>query len=300
MSIKKYVFGKSKIRVNTFIGGVSARVDSANALAGLLGVGVERIKLFRIIGSDIECAVIGGSYRFSSYAFSGDSNLTHYIDEDGLIDGLVINNTPIGDNPNLTRIKMQGIRAITAGYSFRHTPTLELHFPKLEMLGIYVFHGRTNITYLYIPLCITIGNSVSVTSEVMQFLPVGSKVYVHPSMATINSGLPHAELASLISKGVYVAYVDNLIKPSSVTDLTILEISREYIQIHFTAPYSKNDLDFYEVHINGIYHQQLSYDNYVYNLKPNTKYNIKIIAVDVLYNKSTNNNSINFKTADIL
>jgi len=63
--LQNTVFGRQKAAVNTYIGGVSATINTPALLASTLGISASRIKLFSTIGSDIQCAIIGGSYSIT-------------------------------------------------------------------------------------------------------------------------------------------------------------------------------------------------------------------------------------------
>ena len=78
-SLKKFYFGKQKLKPNTFIGGVSATLNTPALVATRLGISVSRIKAFKIVGENIEFAVVGGSYEIPNSAFSGNTNLTFLV-----------------------------------------------------------------------------------------------------------------------------------------------------------------------------------------------------------------------------
>ena len=84
-SLKKFYFGKKKLKPNTFIGGVSATLNTPALVATKLGISISRIKAFSISGSNIEFAVIGGAYSIPANAFNGATTLTYYNDSDGLV-----------------------------------------------------------------------------------------------------------------------------------------------------------------------------------------------------------------------
>lgn len=70
------IFGGSKSKANTFIGGVASTITTAGALATKLGIASNRITNFKIVGSDIECS-ISGSYVLNG--FYQDTNITSLL-----------------------------------------------------------------------------------------------------------------------------------------------------------------------------------------------------------------------------
>ena len=98
----KKILMKSGIKPNTFIGGVGATINTPALLATKLGIAVSRIKAFKVVGSDIECAIIG-NYNIPSSAFSGNSTgITSYNDVEGKV--LVLNNSSFANNTNIVSV----------------------------------------------------------------------------------------------------------------------------------------------------------------------------------------------------
>ena len=83
-SLKKFYFGKQKVKVpNTFIGGIGGTINTPALLAAKLGVSENRIKLFKVTGVDVECAIVGGSYvlgAFDGQPFNGNQGITYFYD----------------------------------------------------------------------------------------------------------------------------------------------------------------------------------------------------------------------------
>lgn len=65
---------------NTFIGGIGSAITSASALASVLGISETIIKGFKIVGSDVECAIVE-AYDIQNSAFDGNNDITYYRDE---------------------------------------------------------------------------------------------------------------------------------------------------------------------------------------------------------------------------
>ena len=84
-SLKKFYFGKQKAKVNTYIGGIGGTINTPALLAAKLGISKNRIKLFKVTGVDVECAVIGGSYNIPVSCWGNNLQITYYRDEAGLV-----------------------------------------------------------------------------------------------------------------------------------------------------------------------------------------------------------------------
>lgn len=134
MRIRKTIFGRNKIKPNTFIGGVSATLNTPALVAAKLGISVSRIKAFSIIGSDIQFTVIG-DYIIKNSCFVNDVNITYYRDEDNLVVG--IDGRAFRSCISLTLIKTDN--ALFCGdESITNTKVSELFFPNmLSFTGAY-------------------------------------------------------------------------------------------------------------------------------------------------------------------
>lgn len=82
MRIRKTIFGRSKIKPNTFIGGVSATLNTPALLAAKLGISVSAISNFKIIGTDIECKITS-NYVMNTSAFRDNTSITYFDDKEG-------------------------------------------------------------------------------------------------------------------------------------------------------------------------------------------------------------------------
>ena len=67
------IFGGTKAKANTFIGGVASTITTSGALATKLGIASNRITNFKIVGSDIECRIIG-AYSIPAEAYHAGLN----------------------------------------------------------------------------------------------------------------------------------------------------------------------------------------------------------------------------------
>lgn len=286
------------ITYNTYIGGVSATISTAALLATKLGISVGRIENFTIVGSDIKCKITGGGYTLSSN-FYNDTSVTYYRDIDSLITSF-LNNTFSGA-ANFFELVATGVTTISGQRNFQNTKLTLLNFPNLTSTGIIAFNeisqNKSFTTQIYIPSCLTLGVNVNTNESVFFGITSGSKIYAHPSLATINSGGVEADLAYAITQGAIVNYVTNYTSPSPVTTLAAGTIYNTAIQLNFTAPSSTNAIDYYECYANGVLKNTITASGqYITGLTASTSYSITLIAVDIFYNKSVVSNSVTQST----
>jgi hypothetical protein len=83
-TLKKFYFGKQKARVNTYIGGIGTTINTPALLASKLGIAENRIKLFKVTGVDVECAIIG-SYNIPVVCWVNNLQITYYTDKSASI-----------------------------------------------------------------------------------------------------------------------------------------------------------------------------------------------------------------------
>jgi hypothetical protein len=100
---------------NTFIGGVAATINTPALIASKLGIAVDRIKSFSIIGNDIQFAVIG-NYNIPNACFMNNSSLTYFLDNGGLV--LKIDSNGFRACVNLSNINFPKCNEICIGSGF--------------------------------------------------------------------------------------------------------------------------------------------------------------------------------------
>lgn len=263
---------------NTFIGGVSATISTASALATKLGISVGRIENFTIEGSDIKCKITGGNYVISQFDqfFDTSGIITYYRDLDGLVSGL-------------------------GNLAFYNTTIAEVYTPNATSIGTAAFDQNialsNNLKILYAPRCTSIGDTVLNNNVFRSGNLGGGKIYVDPSLQTINSGGVEGDIAYLAT-GNTINYVTNFTAPNPVTTLSAGTIYNTAVQLNFTAPSSTNAIEYYELSLNGVLQTQriTASGQYITGLTPSTSYNITLIAVDIFYNKSVVSNSLSVTT----
>jgi len=277
---------------NTYIGGVSATISTASALATKLGISVGAISNFTIVGSDIKCKITG-SYGIPASAFTSDTNITNYIDSDGLVNQ--VGNDAFNGALSFDKIVLNGITSLGIGVGggniFRYCPLEVFEAPLLTNLNTYaIFNNTTNPISAYMPLLATIASSVSGNENVFLGIYPGTKLYVKPSLATVNAGGVEGDIAYSITQGATISYVSNFTAPSAISDLSAGTIYNTAIQLNFTPPSSTNTIDYYECYANGVFKNRITGSGqYITGLTASTNYDITIKAVDIFYNKSTSN-----------
>jgi hypothetical protein len=325
--IQFYEFGKSRGGIpNTFIGGVSATIGTAAALASRLAINVDRITLFEIVGEDIKCRVTG-NYNGLGSGFDGNTAITYYDDSEGLLVNmsdrfisacsilLWINfpklKTTLGQNfnycPLIKRIELPELLSSTGQFgSFTYNDSLqEIILPKLITVRSTSEEGfaqnNRNLTMVYIPVCTELGSSQ--LRNPFNFRPSGSnlnrlKIICNPYFQTSNAGAEEGDIAYARSQGAIVRYITNFTSPNPVTTLTTGTIYNTAIQLNFTPPTgSTNAIEFYECYANGVLKNNITASGqYITGLTANTAYQFTVIAVDVFYNKSVVSNSVSAST----
>lgn len=174
MGLKKYYFGKSKVKANTFIGGVGATINTPALIATRLGITASRIKAFKVVGSDIEFAVTGGSYIIGVNAFSGNTAITYFDDRLGLVTSSTFGsafyqatNLQWLNLPNMTILGYRFASGCTSLHTVSFNNLLEASsecftgcsnlinfgnsFLTLDRIGNVAFQGCSKITELILP-----------------------------------------------------------------------------------------------------------------------------------------------------
>ena len=163
-SLKKFYFGKQKVKVpNTFIGGIGGTINTPALLASKLGISENRIKLFKVTGVDVECAVIGGSYVLKEGAFYNNSDITFFNDQSGLMSNTHNNGFRNAINliyailPNVSSIA--GVNSNLSGAFQDCTKLQYVTAPKITSTGFRAFYNCGNMLTADYPLLVSVGSS---------------------------------------------------------------------------------------------------------------------------------------------
>ena len=296
-SLKKFYFGKQKAKVNTYIGGIGGTINTPALLASRLGIDENRIKLFKVTGVDVECAVIGGGYTMPANCWQNNTSITYW--EDSVCTYTELN--PFRYATGLAYCIMKAVVTVSLGSShiFEGCNSLKkILLPECTRFGGYYMLNSVPFTYFYGPKMITaFGDSVG--NNVCFNINGTGVLILNPALQTCNSGQPDGDLQIAVTRGYSVRYVANFTPPNPVTNLSTGTIYNTAIQLNFTPPTSVNGVDFYEVYINGERFSTREIKNsggFITGLTPSTNYNIRIVAVDMFYNKSELSNTVNVST----
>lgn len=294
---QRQIFGSKKNNFNTEIGGVSATINTASALASVLGISSIYVKDFTISGSNIKCNITISSYALPISCFQSSTAITYFYDYSGKV-------TNIGSNAfkattNIYYLYFPAVITQTGTSILQDTTKATvLSMPNcvslpIGFLGNYTGNGKV----LHIPSATNLGgsqsnNAVFVTSNVS-----GLKIYASSVNQTSNTGGIEGDLDFAISSGATVSWVTNLTAPSAITNLSSGTVYSTAIQLNFTAPSSTNTIDYYEVYLNGVFVNTITASgSYLKGLQASTSYEIKLVAVDIYYNKSAVSNILNVST----
>lgn len=146
-------FAKAGAMPNTFIGGiakqggtgVNAPIDTPWKLSQKLGISVDRITGFKVIGDDVYCK-IKGTYTLPESVFGdlnsnslANQNITSFIDDDNLVSGFVGNGHTFSRCMNLQELKLNGVVSVNSVGIFRQCTNPNL---TVEMLGLKNVSGN--------------------------------------------------------------------------------------------------------------------------------------------------------------
>lgn len=286
------IFGGTKAKANTFIGGVASTITTSGALATKLAIASNRITNFKIVGSNIECR-ISGSYVMTENCWNGDTSIIYYYDKDGLVSNLL--NFSFANTPNLKRLEFKGVINLTGGYIVRYdvltSRKIEVFLDNcISITSVAFYDGYYHNLLIYAPRVTVLGASPSVNNNVFYRVKTGSTLYLNPFLQTSNAGAEEADVAYTRGLGTTIRYVTNFTAPNPITNLSVGTIYGTAVQLNFTAPSSTNAIEFYEVYVNGVYKNNISGSgSYATGLSLNTAYTIEVKPVDIFYNKSTSN-----------
>ena len=136
-------------------------------------------------------------------------------------------------------------------------------------------------------------------NDVFSNIKNGCILYVNPFLQTSNGGAEEGDVANARSQGATIRYVTNFTPPNPVTNLSVGTIYNTAVQLNFTPPTSVNGVDFYECYANGkLMNEIKNSGEYISGLTPSTNYNIRIVAVDMFYNKSELSNTVSVSTTN--
>lgn len=303
--LRKIVFGRAKMKQNTFIGGVASTINTAALLASKLDINVLRITNFEVRGNDIRCCIVG-EYQLPNGSFYESGNINYYDDKEGLCTNIGVSSF-YGLTKNPLRFNFPGVITQLGtqilGNTFGKTVFLMPNCTKIDATqfsGAWNTINANNKKILVISKCTNIGFNKSF-NNVFNIGDTSKKyvtIYAPISEQTSNAGGVEGDLADHIAKGGTVVWVPNTVAPAIITDLSIGLKTSTTAQILFTNPTSTNTLQEFEVAIDGIFHQMITASGqYITGLTSGIEYkNVTIKAIDMYYNRAEESNQITFTT----
>ncbi|WP_316632352.1 leucine-rich repeat protein [uncultured Flavobacterium sp.] len=177
--IQNTIWGKLKTpRPNTFIGGVSATLNTPALIAAKLGISVSRIESFSIVGSNIQFAVTG-NYTIPLNAFNGNTSITYYDDKAGLVTSI-------------------------AAYAFSGCTMLTyIISPLVASIGVGAFNSCTAITSYNFPKLLTISGANSSTAPYFPEASFGNNsslvTFTAAKLTTISGHIAFRNNTSLVT-----------------------------------------------------------------------------------------------------
>jgi hypothetical protein len=279
---------------NTYIGGVSATITSASALATKLGISVGNISDFTITGLDVKCNITG------SYALPLNCwytiPITYYTDKNDLVNAIgatafYLDSLTIGVDAIFKN-------TITVGDSaFRGTSYTGFNLKSATTIGDYAFMQNDKALYYDIRSCTLLGTTVGY-NQVFSTIYSFPTIYCHPSLATNNGGAEDGDIAYARSQGATIRFVINNTVPNAVTDLSVGTIYNTALQLNFTAPTgSTNTIEHYNCYADGVLKNKITASGeYIVGVMASTSYAITITAVDIFRNESVVSNSVTQST----
>jgi len=304
--VNPYIFSVPVVAPNLYIGGVASTINTPELLAAKFqnypsgtSFSALNIQNFAIVGSDIKCTVIA-DYSIIDSAFSNNSLITYYIDNlrckeiksAAFFSSL---STSGGIYMNIYKVHFENVIVIGSNAFNSDFGTYGLkiaEFPNATTInGTRTFINNNKLEIVYIPKITSLGDSVT-DNQIFQSVK-NAKIYANPVLQTSNSGGVEGDLSYASSQGNTIRYVPNYTTPNSITNLLVGNVYNTAIQLNFTPPSSINTIDYYEVHLNGVYANKIyASGEFITGLSNSTTYSISLYVVDIYYNKSLISNVV--------
>jgi hypothetical protein len=293
--VARQVYGNKKGNVwNTSIGGVSATISTASALATKLNISVGTISNFTVVGSDINCRITG-NYVIPTLCFQNNTAITNYIDSDGLVSDILTN--AFDGTTLIKEVNFKGIISLTGDAVFRLSNLSNVYLENCTFLGNRTFASAYNMKIIYAPRCVTLGSTTgAVLGEEKVFYSTysGTVIYLADSLRTVNGGNPDNDIIYAISQGATIRYVTNFTKPLTPV-INSATGYKTYVNLSISTT-STNAIDYYELYSNGVFIRTILPNGFIDDLANLTSYNFSVIAVDIFYNKSLISSAVSAST----
>lgn len=331
--------GEKLPKPNTFIGGIAVSFGTPEALATrLVGVTADNIQNFQVDEFNNVSCFIDKDYSIGVRGNNIGGIVPYFIDLGGRATSIEGSGF---QGQVTTALHTPNVSSLGGGYTFQSTRMKYINLPLVPSIGTHfayrsIFHqyfrldschtiGNTNVfrpiegcnkKRIYLPNVTTYGSTLGIDGIFTNINTGGVKIYVHPSMLTINGGGLEGDLAyAQNSRNAIIIPVTDFTKPNAVTDLIVSDLTATTATLFFTPPASANALDFYMVWLESDLHpvNSQAYFNERYNplreitgsgavitsLTPGTNYKIRIVACDEFWNESENSNEVVFSTTEM-
>jgi len=208
---------------NTFIGGVSATINTPALIAARLGISPTRIKSFRIVGANIEFRVTGGTYVSPGSMFDGNTSITYFKDNDRRLQS--ITNFDFRNCTNLSILEAYGVKNFNTGGGIKISNTLitTLYFPEMTSIdgnssiqsnslltsfdapnatlfvGASNLASNANLNYINIPKVLTKIGVDQLNNNNFLNIKIGCVINANVALQTSNAGAVDADLQYAIT-----------------------------------------------------------------------------------------------------
>jgi len=221
---------------NTIIGGEGINTTTAGALETKLGLSGGDVQDFTLDGNDIKCN-IGVSYVIPSLAFNNNTDITSFIDTDGLADFSASATDQFRFATNLTTVQLEGVTifknsgdhfwgsGVTGTLSFPNITTLTepnlntfrecpdlvgLEFPNLTSSSgdtCLIVYNTGSLSTFYAPKLATIGSNTGYT-QFFRNITIGATITVSDVLRTNNGGGRDGDISyAEDTRGCTIVYV---------------------------------------------------------------------------------------------
>lgn len=252
---------------NTFIGGVSAYINTAAGVAGRLSITSANVSNVIVDGPNISC-YIDADYTINASTFINDYAITYYLD---------YGSRCVGINDRSFRSGTIGAGVLKYVYLPGCTTALNQ----------YQFYRRNELLELVFPRLTSLGTSPSVFDNFVGGLPnlSATKAWFNVALQTNNGGGIDDDVAYIIGRGATVTWVTNYTPPETITGFTATQIYDDSAQFTWTAPVATNGVMRYQIFVNDVMKiETTKLTIRVAGLTNGVVHKVQIRAVDTFYN----------------
>lgn len=232
MSTRRGLFRVNGLETKTYIGGVSATITTASALAAKLNSATypvleSNIASFAIVGNDIE-AVINVDYSVPTTAFKDNLNITYFNDAGNRckylgtfafqfaynlqyvkFNGVIsIERLVFSYCTSLISLESNALQTLLGTFTFNRVLVPEFNFPNLTSAADGAFAseitGRQDL--INIPLCSVLGGS-TINNNVFQNIKTTCEIVCPVSLQTANAGAEEGDVAYARGRGCTITYI---------------------------------------------------------------------------------------------